>query len=116
MSSDLNHTACAVGYSLSPLRGWKEANVARGYMQRLHEEVRQRFPEIARLTASDDESPYLVVGYIADWLLTVAKPELDPDVIRRIVEEGPLRDVPDQRRDVLPRFGRKPLGKRRRPA
>ena len=38
------------------------------------------------MTAGDKELPYVVVGYIADWLLTVAKPVMDPDVVRRVVE------------------------------
>ena len=53
-------------------------------MKHLYDEVLRRFPEVASyVSAGDEELPYLVVGYIADWLLSV---ELDPTTVQRVVD------------------------------
>ena len=55
--------------------------------QDLHDEVLKRFPEIAsRLSEGDEESPYLVVSYIADWLSTVARPAIAPEIVSRVAD------------------------------
>jgi len=52
-----------------------------------HDEIVRRFPEVLPfINDGDEELPYLVAGYIVDWLRTVARPVLDPDVIRRVVD------------------------------
>ena len=44
-------------------------------MKALFDEVLQRFPELAaQVNEGDEDLPYVVVGYIAEWLLSV---ELD---------------------------------------
>jgi hypothetical protein len=53
-------------------------------MKQLYDEVLRRFPEVASyVSQGDDELPYVVVSYIADWLLSV---ELDPATIQRVVD------------------------------
>ena len=56
-------------------------------MRRLYKEVLRRFPEVKALVhRGDEELPYVVVGYVVDWLRTVAKPALDASVIQRVVD------------------------------
>lgn len=56
-------------------------------MKHLYDEVLRRFPEVAPYVfEGDEELPYLVVGYIADWLLTMAKPALDPTIVQRVID------------------------------
>ena len=56
-------------------------------VKHLYDEVLRRFPEVASYVWEGyEELPYLVVGYIADWLLTVAKPDLAPSVVERVVD------------------------------
>ena len=56
-------------------------------MRRLSDEVLRRFPEVAaRVRAGDEELPYVMIRHIVEWLLTVAKPGIDPAVIRRVVD------------------------------
>ncbi len=53
-------------------------------MKHLYDEVLRRFPEVASYVfEGDEELPYLVVGCIADWLLSV---ELDPATVQRVVD------------------------------
>jgi hypothetical protein len=53
-------------------------------MKRLHDEVLRRFPEVASyVSEGDEELPYVVVGYIADWLLSG---QLDPATVQRVVD------------------------------
>jgi hypothetical protein len=53
-------------------------------VKHLYDEVLRRFPEIAAyVSEGDEELPYVVVGYIADWWLSV---ELDPTIVRRVVD------------------------------
>jgi hypothetical protein len=56
-------------------------------VRRLHDEVLRRFPEVARYVRDgDEELPYVVVGYVVDWLSSVAKPTLDPAVVQRVID------------------------------
>lgn len=56
-------------------------------MKHLYDEVLRRFPEVAAYVSDRDEDlPYLVVGAIADWLLSVAKPALDPVTVQRVID------------------------------
>jgi hypothetical protein len=56
-------------------------------MKHLYDEVLRRFPEITSFVSEgDEELPYLVVAYVVMWLESVAKPELDPSIIERIVD------------------------------
>jgi hypothetical protein len=53
-------------------------------VKHLYDEVLRRFPEVAPYVSDgDEELPYLVVGYIADWLLSV---DLDPATVQRVVD------------------------------
>ena len=53
-------------------------------MKALFDEVLQRFPELAaQVNEGDKTLPYVVVGYIAEWLLSV---ELDSATIQRVVD------------------------------
>jgi hypothetical protein len=53
-------------------------------MKALFDEVLQRFPELAaQVNEGDEDLPYVVVGYIAEWLLSV---ELDSATIQRVVD------------------------------
>jgi|688.fasta_scaffold1682155_1 hypothetical protein len=53
-------------------------------MKALFDEVLQRFPELAaQVNEGDEDLPYVVVGYIAEWLLSV---ELDSAAIQRVVD------------------------------
>lgn len=53
----------------------------------IHDEVLKRFPEIAsRLSPGDEELPYLVVSYVADWLSTVARPMIAPQIVSRVAD------------------------------
>lgn len=55
--------------------------------QAVHDEVLKRFPEVApRLSEGDEELPYLVVSRIADWLSTVARPAIAPEIVSRVVD------------------------------
>ena len=66
---------------------WRDEPYMANAAKRLFNEVRRRFPEVQQfLNKGDEKLPYVVVGYIVDWLRTVAKPLLDPSVIRRVVE------------------------------
>lgn len=50
-----------------------------------HDEVVARFPEVAcRLSEGDEELSYLVAGAIADWLASVARPRIAPEIISRV--------------------------------
>ena len=56
-------------------------------MQHFADEILQRFPEVAdELSEGDEELPYVMVGHVVRWLRAVAKPALDADVVRRVVE------------------------------
>jgi hypothetical protein len=56
-------------------------------VKRLYDEVLRRFPEVGfYVSEGDEELPYLVVGYIADWLSSVAKGGIDPAIVQRVVE------------------------------
>ena len=53
-------------------------------MKALFDEVLQRFPELAaQVNEGDEDLPYVVVGYIAEWVLSV---ELDSATIQRVVD------------------------------
>ncbi len=53
-------------------------------MKALFDEVLQGFPELAaQVNEGDEDLPYVVVGYIAEWLLSV---ELDSATIQRVVD------------------------------
>ena len=53
-------------------------------MKALFDEVLRRFPEVAAdVDEGDEDQPYLVVGYIAKWLLSV---DLDSATIQRVVD------------------------------
>jgi hypothetical protein len=53
-------------------------------MKVLFDEVLRRFPEVAaEVFEGDEDEPYLVVGYIAKWLLSV---DLDSATIQRVVD------------------------------
>lgn len=55
-------------------------------MKELYEEILRRFPEVASFVCEgDEELPYLMVGHVANWLKTVAKPHFKRDVIQRVV-------------------------------
>lgn len=50
-----------------------------------HDAVLARFPEIApRLGEGDEELPYIVASSVADWLRTVAKPAIAPEIVERV--------------------------------
>ena len=54
------------------------------HVKHLYDEVLRRFPEVASYVSDgDEELPYLVVGYITDWLLSI---ELDPPTVQRVVD------------------------------
>jgi hypothetical protein len=56
-------------------------------MQDLVDEIVRRFPEVAPQVDPDDgRLPYLMVNYVVEWLLTVAKPALDPEVVERVLD------------------------------
>src|SRR5687767_14347682 len=56
-------------------------------VKHLYDEDLRRFPEVAPyVSEGDEELPYLVVGYIADWLLSVASPAIDPSAVQRVVD------------------------------
>src|SRR5688572_30127055 len=56
-------------------------------MRHLADEILQRFPEVKpRVFDGDQDLPYLMVGHIVDWLLSVATPRLPPDVVARVVD------------------------------
>jgi hypothetical protein len=51
------------------------------------DEVLRRFPEVSPFVSDgDEELPYTVAAYLVDWLRTVARPVLNPDVVRRVVD------------------------------
>ena len=53
----------------------------------LYQEIIRRFPEVKKqASCGDHDLPYVMVGYIADWLLNVAVSDFDLNVIRRVVE------------------------------
>lgn len=55
-------------------------------MNTLYTEILQRFPEIQnRLSEGDEELPYLLMNYLADWLKELGE-ELTPAIVERIVE------------------------------
>jgi hypothetical protein len=56
-------------------------------MRILYDEVLRRFPEIRnRLSEGDQELPYLLVGYLADWLKETPSDEITPALVKRVVE------------------------------
>jgi hypothetical protein len=56
-------------------------------VRHLYDEVLRRFPEARPfIDEHNAELPYLVVGAVAEWLGTVAKPAFDPNVVQRVVE------------------------------
>jgi hypothetical protein len=56
-----------------------------GNVERLVAEVKMRFPEIIRYWDEvDDEMPYLLTGYIVDWLVETSTGEQDEILLRRV--------------------------------
>ena len=56
-------------------------------VKQLYEQVLRQFPEVASyISDGDEELPYLVVGSIVDWLMSVAKPAIDPAIVQRVVD------------------------------
>jgi len=54
-------------------------------MKQLYAEILQRFPELqSRVSEGDDELPYLVMGYLADWLKELGD-AVTPEIIERVV-------------------------------
>ncbi len=54
-------------------------------MKHLYIEMLQRFPELqTRVSEGDDELPYLVMGYLADWLKELGD-AITPAIIERVV-------------------------------
>jgi hypothetical protein len=52
----------------------------------LYDEMAQRFPEIRdRLSDGDEELPYVVMGYLADWLKELPKEDITPQLVDRLV-------------------------------
>jgi len=55
-------------------------------MKALHTEMLQRFPEIhSRISEGDEELPYLLMNYLADWLKDLGD-GISPTIIKRVVE------------------------------
>jgi hypothetical protein len=55
-------------------------------MKTLYDEVAQRFPEIGdRFRESDKELPYLIIGYLADWLKRLPNEAITPQLVGRLV-------------------------------
>src|SRR5687768_11905219 len=56
-------------------------------MQQLADEILRRFPEVTpRIHPGDEKLPYLMVGYVVDWLRSVARPRFEPRVVERVVD------------------------------
>ena len=54
-------------------------------MKTLYAEILQRFPEIqSRFSEGDDELPYILMNYLADWLKELGRP-VPPATIDRVV-------------------------------
>ena len=54
-------------------------------MKRLQTEILHRFPEIqSRVSDGDEELPYLLVGYLADWLKDLGD-AITPAIVERVV-------------------------------
>ncbi len=55
-------------------------------MKILYDEMSRRFPEVrSSFSEGDEELPYLVMGYLADWLKTLPMEALTPELIGRLV-------------------------------
>jgi len=55
-------------------------------MDYLYNEVIKRFPEmLSYLNDEDKELPYLVMGYLADWIKKFKASEITPELTKRIV-------------------------------
>lgn len=68
------------------MSGWSAADQLNRYaeqgMKAFLNEVLQRFPEVAdQVNEGDEDLPYVVVGYIVEWLLSV---ELDSATTERV--------------------------------
>jgi len=56
-------------------------------MKILYDEVLRRFPEMELwVDEGDEDSIYVVVGYIKWWLVSVANPTLPDEVVSRVVD------------------------------
>lgn len=56
-------------------------------MKELTDEILKRFPEVeASVFEGDDELPYLMMGHVADWVLTQVGPPLAPGIVNRVVD------------------------------
>lgn len=55
-------------------------------MKILYDEMSRRFPEIRNsFSEGDEELPYLVMGYLADWLKRLSNEALTPALVDRLV-------------------------------
>jgi hypothetical protein len=53
---------------------------------KVYSEISERFPEIrSRFSEGDEELPYLLMGYLADWLKELRKEALTPEIINRVI-------------------------------
>jgi hypothetical protein len=56
-------------------------------MKNLYDQLLMRFPEIeSDLREAGDDAPYLVVGYLVDWLDAKGQNGIDEGTIQRLVE------------------------------
>jgi hypothetical protein len=56
-------------------------------MKHLYDEVYRRFPEVhSCLHEGDQELPYVVMGFVADWIEERSSSGLTPELIQRVVE------------------------------
>jgi hypothetical protein len=55
-------------------------------MKMLYDEIARSFPEIReRFSESDEELPYVIMGYLADWLKESPKEAITPQLVDRLV-------------------------------
>ena len=55
-------------------------------MEYLYNEVIKRFPEMSsHLDDEDKDLPYLIMGYLADWIKKFKSSEITPELTNRIV-------------------------------
>lgn len=54
-------------------------------MKVLFEEINRRFPEVRSRELEDNaDSPYTVMGLVADWLKQLSRSEVTPEIVHRL--------------------------------
>jgi hypothetical protein len=56
-------------------------------MKKLYDEIISRFPEVRlNIREGDEDEPYLMMGYVSDWLNELRSAEMRPNTIQRVVD------------------------------